>query len=302
MTATLDLMTRTQQWLMDEGPAPGADGTAFLAAQIREQLAIEASRLANRNIIGAVAVIQGVTNRHYYPLDAVGVLVTSGTATGGSVTTLVDSGKNFVALGVAIGDRVRDLTDGSTGTVTTVAATTLTCAGQFLGGVTNLPVSGAVYLVETPLTAPRVVEVTQVYYNGSKLTYTTEATLDARYDGWETATGGEPHWWLVDSATRPTEVRIVPPPVRTGSGGIQLPMLPFQLPITDNLVIFVFQDAGDLPADTSSTGLPDTYDDVLVYNTAAALAGWQTEYENVPLAQLLPALTGLWMQALGPER
>ena len=59
-------------------------------------------------------------------VDDVGSLVSSGTATGGSTTTLIDSGANFTGDGVAVGDVVINDTNGEWGTVNIVAATTLT--------------------------------------------------------------------------------------------------------------------------------------------------------------------------------
>jgi hypothetical protein len=59
-------------------------------------------------------------------VDDVGSVPSSGTATGGSLTTLVDSGADFVGDGVAIGDVVINDTNGEWGTVNIVAATTLT--------------------------------------------------------------------------------------------------------------------------------------------------------------------------------
>lgn len=56
-----------------------------------------------------------------------GTLITSGTSTGGSTTTLIDTGKNFVTLGILAGDFVLNDTDVSLGTVVTIdSATQLT--------------------------------------------------------------------------------------------------------------------------------------------------------------------------------
>lgn len=62
---------------------------------------------------------------------------TTGTATGGSTTTLVNTGANFVAEGVRVGDVLVNTTDNSTGTVTAVATTTLTIGGAMSGGASN---------------------------------------------------------------------------------------------------------------------------------------------------------------------
>ena len=59
------------------------------------------------------------------------------TATGGSGTTVVDAGVNFVTNGVAVGDIVWNNTDGCRGIVTTVAANTLTCSAGFTGGTND---------------------------------------------------------------------------------------------------------------------------------------------------------------------
>ena len=57
--------------------------------------------------------------------------IKTGTATGGSATTLVDSGANFVADGIIVGMLVRNTITGDTFAVDTggVAATTLTLVG-----------------------------------------------------------------------------------------------------------------------------------------------------------------------------
>ena len=295
MASVSELITRCQQWLQDE------DAHAYLAAQVQTQLALEASRLANGGLLGAVAVAQAVVGRHVYPLDALGTLVTTGIATGGSATTLVNSGADFSALGVTANqDLLRNLTDGSTALVTTVATTTLTVAQGWAGGLLNVGTSGDLYLVETPITAQRVVDITQVYYNGERLFETTEQVLDARYDGWETWTG-EPRFWLTDSATTPAELRLVPAPLRTGSAVVQIPMIPFVLDWRDNIVVWLTYDAPDYPSGTTDHSLPQAYEDLLMLNTVGELAGRQTDYENVSLAALAPAIAAVWEQALQGE-
>ena len=64
--------------------------------------------------------------------------VLSGEHDGGNgAATLTDSTRDFSVWGVAIGDVVRNLTDGSVGTVTAVAATTLTIGGGMSLGTGN---------------------------------------------------------------------------------------------------------------------------------------------------------------------
>jgi len=52
---------------------------------------------------------------------------------GNGAATLTDSSRDFVEWGVSNGDMVRNLTDGSIGTVTAVTQTSLTISGPFLG-------------------------------------------------------------------------------------------------------------------------------------------------------------------------
>lgn len=57
-----------------------------------------------------------------------GSLVSSGTATGGSLTTLVDSSADFVSDGVGVGDTILATNTKEHSLVTAITATTLTCA------------------------------------------------------------------------------------------------------------------------------------------------------------------------------
>lgn len=296
MTALNELIPRTQDWLMS------SDTTGdYSRAQVLTQLGVEASRLANRGILGHAVVAQAVTGLHVYPLDTMSVSLGTGTATGGSATTLVDSGQDFTLLGLTVGvDRVRNATDGSVGIVTAIATTVLTCGAGFVGGVTQAVATGDKYFLESPLITDHVVIVTQVYYNGERLLKTTERELDARVPGWESVPG-EPKYWLTDGAVRPTELRIVPAPQRTGSALVQIPMVPFVLDWHDNLLLFLTVDAHDVTSETDDSGLPNAYDDLLVLMAAQALAGWQDEYQNDSLAQLTGALVDVWQDALKVE-
>lgn len=80
--------------------------------------------------------------------DDIGTVIKSGTSTGGSLTTLVDTGANFTAAtAVAPGDCVVLDKSGASpeyGYVTSVSATTLTFANGFSGGGTG---SGRAYSV-----------------------------------------------------------------------------------------------------------------------------------------------------------
>lgn len=63
-----------------------------------------------------------------------GTLVSSGTATGGSSTTLVDSGATFVTDGVAVGDLIINDTQGFHGVVTAVTSETVLTVWDFVDG------------------------------------------------------------------------------------------------------------------------------------------------------------------------
>lgn len=80
--------------------------------------------------------------------DDIGTVIKSGTSTGGSTTSLIDTGVDFTAAtAVAIGDCVvldKSGTVAEWGYVTAVATNTLTVAGGFSGGGTG---SGRVYAV-----------------------------------------------------------------------------------------------------------------------------------------------------------
>lgn len=84
----------------------------------------------------------------------VGALVSSGIATGGSVTTLVDSGASFVVDGVAAGDTVINDTTMEHSVVVSVTATTITTENTRHGGNLGDDLagsgSGGSYRVVTP--------------------------------------------------------------------------------------------------------------------------------------------------------
>lgn len=75
----------------------------------------------------------------------------TGTATGGSRTSLVDTGADFVAGGVTRGMVVQSVTDRSYGVVDTIATTTLTLQDVgLIGGISNSIGSGQTYIVKGP--------------------------------------------------------------------------------------------------------------------------------------------------------
>ncbi|RYM40730.1 hypothetical protein EWH23_00985 [Meiothermus sp. PNK-Is4] len=99
--------------------------------------------------LGAQGVWTATTLR--FPGSSPWTVRSSGTATGGSTSTLVDSGKDFVALGVQVGDYVEIGPNAAqTAIVASVSATTLTFS-QTLGIAVS---TGDAYVVrKNPLTA-----------------------------------------------------------------------------------------------------------------------------------------------------
>lgn len=82
----------------------------------------------------------------------------TGTATGGSTTTLQDSGAAFGTDGVAVGDIVENTTDGSSGAVTAVTATQLTIT-TLTGGTNNTFTASDEYRIQMNNGASSIVTV-----------------------------------------------------------------------------------------------------------------------------------------------
>jgi len=91
-----------------------------------------------------------------------------GTATGGSGTTLVDTGTTFTNYGLAAGMWVRNITDGSSGMITGVAMNTITCSGGFSGGSANAFSAGHSYVILAGEYAVRVDHEREVYIYGNR--------------------------------------------------------------------------------------------------------------------------------------
>ncbi len=86
--------------------------------------------------------------------DDAGTVVSSGTATGGSLTTLEDTGATFVSDGVAVGDRILNDSNVTISSVSAVTSeTVLTAVSQMIDPDTGLPVaaneSGDAYRIVT---------------------------------------------------------------------------------------------------------------------------------------------------------
>lgn len=141
--------------------------------------------------------------------------------------------------------------------------------------------------------------VEHVLYNQKVLRYATERTLD--YSGnirsWE-RNKGEPAYWTEDNQG-PNVIRIIPPPLRDGSGAPSPTLLPMYQDLKDNLLVFTYEDPALEVTNLAST-LPTLLDweDVLVFRTALALAEQETPNQNLPLAQNCEKLVELWQSLL----
>lgn len=93
----------------------------------------------------------------------------SGTATGGSVITLVDAGADFVATGVLRGDLIANFTDGSHSTVIAVTDSTNLSITSLSGGVADIFASGDVY---------QIWHITQCDISGGNLVAVDSADLE----------------------------------------------------------------------------------------------------------------------------
>ena len=138
-----------------------------------------------------------------------------------------------------------------------------------------------------------------VLYNQKVLRYTTEQTLD--YNGsirtWERSKG-EPLYWT-DTNLERNAIRIIPPPLRDGTGVPSLTFLPLYQDLHDNILVFTYEDPA-LDVTNLQSALPVLLDweDVLVYQTVRALAMFEQPDQNLPLAQSCAALVELWQSLL----
>jgi hypothetical protein len=258
--------------------------------------------LARRGLWGNIAVVQAVLNRTTYPLQEQGLFFATGRDNGGgtgSLTQLTDTTANFLTLGVAVNDVVRNWTDGARGVVTTVAATVLTCSAGFSGGQTNVVETGDLYLVERVGALLAIVAIDTVLYNGFELSYATEATLEKQLGaGWE-AQRSDPKYWTVDHTLNPTVLKIVPAPRRTGSMIPLIPMVPLPVPWEDNLVIYFREHPNISLSDDVAVPILDVFQDVAVWQTAQALSDNEGDHQDVAVALVSHELAALFLKYLG---
>ena len=280
------------------------DSPAWLRSEVVRQLDQEITTLSRRGIWGNIMIVQAEINRALYPMNEQGLFLATGrdnSGTTGNLTTLTDTTQDFVVAGVAVDDRLRNLTDGSQGIITTVAATVLTCSAGLTGGVENVVDTTDLYLVERPVTSVAVVDIACVLYNGQELFYATEDTLDRLPGGgWEvTATPPTtPKYWTVNHTFNPTVLRIVPPPITTGSSIPVIPGVPLPIPWQNNLVVFFHEQPQQSLDESISLQTLDAFEDLVVYETVAALAMEEGDYQDEAVATIARELGSLWRKQL----
>ena len=142
------------------------------------------------------------------------------------------------------------------------------------------------------------VSVRFVLYNEERLDYATEETLDRLMPGWEDVQD-EPRFWTTDGQA-PNVIRIVPAPLRDGSSVPLIPPLPMILDPVNNFLVFLYEDRAERAGDESDDfPLPECWEDLLVYETAAAMASKEGDYQQWPLAMALRELSKIYRNALG---
>ena len=143
------------------------------------------------------------------------------------------------------------------------------------------------------------VGVRMVLYNEEPLEYASEEMLDRLHPGWEDWSG-EPRYYTTDSQS-PNVIRLVPAPLRDGSTVPLIPPLPFILDPVNNTLVFLYEDRGVERANDEQDDFPlqECWEDSLVYETSAAMAGKEGDYQNIPLAMTLRELSRVYSNALG---
>lgn len=295
MATLADLTTRVQMLLQDE------TGDAWQAAQIRRELDHSLLAYARSHAVQDVVWCQAVQGQTHYPLNALSLHITAGkdnSGTAGNLLTLTNTLTNFTTLTdpVAVGDRIRNLHDGSTGSITAVAATVLTCAAGFSGGMANAITTGARYVIERPLTQHRIVAVHAVLYNGIDLWPMTVDAMDRQAPAWELQATG-PRYWSTDQEETPSVIRIHPAPLMTGSSVPIFPMNPLAQRWEENCVLVLSTHPQQSLDGEEIFHCLDWCADVAVWETVARLAGFPGQWQALSLSAGAKALAALTQSA-----
>ena len=294
--ATFDTLTTQCRYLLqDVGSAP----QAWNDAEIRAELDAAMSHWSRREGVAEWVWVQAVANQRRYDLNAQGLHLQQGTDNSGgtdTLTTVTDTTVDFTTT-VVVGDRVRNYTDGSIGTITTVAATIVTCSAGFTGGINNSVDNGDAYGIERPVIADRVAAIDTVLYNGRELHYATPAALDRLTQTWERRPGF-PKYWSLGQGETPTTLMITPAPLTTGSSVPVIPMAPLAQAWEENLVVLMRQHPQQTQDADEEIRLVEALYPLLVHEAASRLAGFEGEWQHlavqVACQQVAAAYQRLW--------
>jgi hypothetical protein len=287
-----DLVTRVRMLLQDP------DGTAWEASQIGRELHHSLLKCARSGEAQTLLWVQAVQHKTHYVLNEQALHQYSGRDTSfalGNLTTFTDSTGAHAVADIVAGDRLRNLTDGSQGIVTSGDATTLTLAGGLQGGASNSFTHGDRITVERPMHERLVVQVHTVLYNGSELWPMTQERLDRLAPGWERGISS-PKYWSLDQQATPTVVQIHPAPLVTGSSVPNFPMNPLAQRWQENLVLVISEAPQDTNDPEEVLHWLDWYADLAVFETAARLAGFPGEWQALSVSQGAQAVADLLRQ------
>ena len=293
MPTLADLTLRCQQMLQD------VDARAWDATQIRTELDNALMFLARRHVLADLVWVNAIQHQGLYPLNEQAIFVAAGLDNSGTtdnLTALTDTTQTFTAT-VLVNDRVRNLSDGSTGIVTAVADTILTAAAGFTGGQENAVDTGDRYVVERPLVSARIVGVDCCLYNGVELQYATEDRLDRLSPAWELTRTG-PKYWSVDSTETPSVLRVHPPPLLTGSSVPIFPMDPLAQRWQENFIVVLSHHPQQTIDAAEEVHLLECYTDAVVWDAVSRLASFEGEWQNLSLSTVAGALAQLVRQRL----
>lgn len=299
----------------------------FSEGVVRRQVIAEIERLARQRLFGDLLWIPGIRYKATYDLNDYGQWLAHATARAtpafpANLTTLNDSTQTFQSAGVIPGDRVRGLSSGAQGEVTSVPSETqiICSAGFHKGGLDRndlVPVEdGHLFVIERPLQPGTVMAVRGVLYDGKELHWRSTEQFDRLKQG-RNHKPGTPRYWTSDARELPTHIRVFPPPSETGQSGMVFPMAPHMQTWTHHLLALVYVNPLPLAGtDLSSVdallqkepftsevsvplNMPVPFHHVVVWRAAASLLLDEGPCQDLPVAHACLRLAQLFLRLMG---
>lgn len=138
------------------------------------------------------------------------------------------------------------------------------------------------------------ISVTEIVYDGRSLRRVDDVSL-ARHDRhWETVSKTPQVYTMLLEA--PQTVRLVPAPVLTGSDVPQVPGVPILQQEAHNVLAWTYVNPQD--SDEEVFQCAEVFEDIVVYETVAALCAKATEYQDLGKAAAFRALAAMLLSAL----